>query len=71
MADTVPSHSDWLPGPVQTLEYEGRTVEIECWLSPSPVTLTFPPEALLKHPPISIDDLNEELDNPSEPKDDE
>ena len=46
MADTVPSHSDWLPGPVQTLEYEGRTVEIECWLSPSPVTLTFPPEAL-------------------------
>lgn len=71
MADTIPSRSDWLPGPVQTLEYEGRTVEIECWLSPSPVTLTFPPEALFKQPTFTIDDLNEELDNPSEPKDDE
>ncbi len=42
-----------LPGPVVTLEYEGRTEEIECWLSASTITLTFPSEFCLPNDQVN------------------
>lgn len=60
------------PGRTLCFEFEGETLEIDTWLvSPSAGPPIFPPESELKHPPVSIGNLNEPLNNPSEPKDEE